>query len=65
MKRGLNKADKTLLIVFGLFLLALYLHLRYPYSLVSDALLFASEAALVRPPACSTRSSIVSLEANL
>ena len=47
MKRGLNKADKTLLIVFGLFLLALYLHLRYPCSLVSDALLFASEAALV------------------
>ena len=47
MKRGLNKADKTLLIVFGLFLLALSLHLRYPYSLVSDALLFASEAALV------------------
>lgn len=47
MKRGFNKADKTLVIVFVLFLLSLALHLSYPQSLLADALLFCSEAALV------------------
>lgn len=47
MKRGFNKADKTLVIVFVLFLLALVLHLAYTQSLLADALLFCSEAALV------------------
>jgi len=47
MKRDFNKADKTLLLVFALFLMALFLHLSYPQWLVTDALLFCSEAALV------------------
>ncbi len=47
MKRGFNKADKTLFIVFVLFLLSLALHLHYPQSMLADALLFCSEAALV------------------
>ncbi|SDZ79641.1 DUF445 domain-containing protein [Selenomonas ruminantium] len=47
MNKGLNKADKTLIIVFILFLLALGLHLHYPQSILTEALLFASEAALV------------------
>ena len=47
MSNGFNKADKTLLIVFILFLGIMYLHLCYPHSLAVDGLLFASEAALV------------------
>ena len=47
MSNGFNKADKTLLIVFILFLGTMYLHLCYPHSLAVDGLLFASEAALV------------------
>lgn len=47
MKRGFNKADKTLAIVFVLFLLALGLHLFYPGQLLADVFLFCSEAALV------------------
>ena len=47
MTRGLNKADKTLCIVFVLFLLSLGLHLSYPQNLLADLLLFCSEAALV------------------
>ncbi|MBO6203938.1 MAG: DUF445 family protein, partial [Selenomonas sp.] len=47
MKRGFNKADKTLGIVLVLFLLSLGLHLYYPQSLLTDLLLFCSEAALV------------------
>ncbi|MBQ2087429.1 MAG: DUF445 domain-containing protein [Selenomonas sp.] len=47
MRNGFNKADKTLLIVFILFLGIMYLHLCYPHSLAVDGLLFASEAALV------------------
>jgi len=47
MSNGFNKADKTLLIVFILFLGTMYLHLCYPHSLSVDGLLFASEAALV------------------
>jgi uncharacterized membrane-anchored protein YjiN (DUF445 family) len=43
----LNKADKTLCIVFVLFLLSLGLHLSYPQNLLADLLLFCSEAALV------------------
>ena len=47
MSNGFNKADKTLLIVFILFLGTMYLHLCYLHSLAVDGLLFASEAALV------------------
>ena len=47
MTRGLNKADKTLCIVFVLFLLSLGLHLSYPQNLLADLLLFCGEAALV------------------
>ncbi|WP_028128525.1 DUF445 domain-containing protein [Selenomonas sp. AE3005] len=47
MSNGFNKADKTLLIVFILFLGTMFLHLCYPHSLAVDGLLFASEAALV------------------
>ncbi len=47
MSKGLNKADKTLLVVGVLFAVILAFHVRYPHSLLLDALLFASEAALV------------------
>jgi len=47
MNRGFNKADKTLVTVFVLFLLSLALHLSYPHNLLADVLLFCSEAALV------------------
>ncbi len=42
-----NKADKTLLAALVIFCFALCLHLYYPGKLLSDGLLFASEAALV------------------
>lgn len=47
MNKGWNKADKILLLVLFIFVLALGLHLQYPGSLLTKALLFASEAALV------------------
>ena len=47
MSNGFNKADKTLLAVFILFIGAMALHLCYPQSMAADGLLFASEAALV------------------
>ncbi|MCR5757602.1 MAG: DUF445 domain-containing protein [Selenomonas sp.] len=47
MKRRFNKADKTLLTVFGFFLLSLAVHIIYPQSLLAEVMLFCSEAALV------------------
>ena len=47
MNRGMNKADKTLLLVLVCFLTALALHLQYRDSVLAAAFLFASEAALV------------------
>ena len=47
MNHRLNKADKTLIIVFLLFLFSLAVHLYYAENIFSQALLFASEAALV------------------
>ena len=42
-----NKADKTLLFAFVVFLFALCVHLEFPDRLVADAFLFCAEAALV------------------
>lgn len=47
MGKGWNKADKILLLVLILFLLTLVLHLQYRDNVLAEALLFASEAALV------------------
>lgn len=47
MGKGWNKADKILLLVLILFLLTLVLHLQYKDNVLAEALLFASEAALV------------------
>ncbi len=47
MGKGWNKADKILLLVLVLFLLTLVLHLQYRDNVLAEALLFASEAALV------------------
>ena len=47
MDKSMNKADKTLLLVFVCFLTALGFHLQYRESMLTAAFLFSSEAALV------------------
>ena len=42
-----NKADKTLLAAFSIFLFSLCLHIQYPGNIMAEGLLFCSEAALV------------------
>ncbi len=46
-RRGLNNADKTLLLAAALFCLALWIRFRYPAELGARVFLFCAEAALV------------------
>ncbi|MBR3723026.1 MAG: DUF445 domain-containing protein [Selenomonadaceae bacterium] len=47
MTKGMNNADKTLLLAAALFLFFLALHIEFKDNLLADGLLFVAEAALV------------------